>query len=305
MTASDKDAHLLLPPARMPLFKLRIEAADADAGRSAAGLLGELTSPEPLAVTCFEARAPRFTVEAYYAAPPPLASLEPMLAGIAGLNAPTLEDVPDLNWVALSQAALPPVEAGRLLVHGSHDRARFAMRRTAIEIDAGEAFGTGHNPTTAGSLAALETLVRRRSFRRILDLGCGSGVLAIAAARLLPHAEIFAVDNDPIATGVARANAQLNRTGQRLRILTATGFAHRRLRCAQPFDLVLANILPKPLLRLATEMHRAIGPGGLAILSGLLNHQAREVAMTYRAAGFQLVREERLAGWTILTLKRR
>jgi ribosomal protein L11 methyltransferase len=289
----------------MPLFKLRIEAADADAGRTAAGLLGELISPEPLAVTLFEARAPRFTVEAYYAAPPPLAVLEPILTAVPGLDTPALEDVPDLNWLTLSQAALPPVEAGRLLVHGSHDRARFALRRTAIEIDAGEAFGTGHNPTTAGCLAALETLARRRSFRRILDLGCGSGVLAIAAARLLPAAQVFAVDNDPIATGVARANAQLNRTGRRLRILTATGFAHPKLRRTQPFDLVLANILPRPLLRLATGMHRAIAPGGIAVLSGLLQHQAREVAMAYRAAGFQLVRDERRAGWTILTLKRR
>jgi ribosomal protein L11 methyltransferase len=289
----------------MPLFKLRIEAADADAGRTAAGLLGELISPEPLAVTLFEARAPRFTVEAYYAAPPPLAVLEPILTAVPGLDTPALEDVPDLNWLTLSQAALPPVEAGRLLVHGSHDRARFALRRTAIEIDAGEAFGTGHNPTTAGCLAALETLARRRSFRRILDLGCGSGVLAIAAARLLPAAQVFAVDNDPIATGVARANAQLNRTGRRLRILTATGFAHPKLRRTQPFDLVLANILPRPLLRLATGMHRAIAPGGIVVLSGLLQHQAREVAMAYRAAGFQLVRDERRAGWTILTLKRR
>jgi ribosomal protein L11 methyltransferase len=289
----------------MPLFKLRIEAADADAGRAAAALLGELISPEPLAVTLFEARAPRCTVEAYYAAPPPMAVLAPFLTAVAGLGTPALEDVPDLNWLALSQAALPPVEAGRLLVHGSHDRARFALRRTAIEIDAGEAFGTGHNPTTAGCLAALEMLARRRSFRRILDLGCGSGVLAIAAARLLPAAQVIAVDNDPIATGVARANAYLNRTGQRVRILTATGFAHPKLRAAQAFDLVLANILPRPLLRLATGMHRAIAPGGIAVLSGLLQQQAREVATAYRAAGFQLVRQERRAGWTILTLARR
>src|SRR5262245_4458632 len=289
----------------MPLFKLRIEAADADAARSAAGLLTELISPEPLAVTCFEARPPRFTVEAYYAAAPSLALLEPMLAGLAGLDTPALEEVPDLNWLALSQAALPPVEAGRLLVHGSHDRARFALRRTAIEIEAGEAFGTGHNPTTAGCLAALEMLLRGRRFRRVLDLGCGSGVLAIAAARLLPGAEVFAVDNDPIATEVARANARLNRTGYRVRVLTATGFAHPMLRRAQPFDLVLANILPGPLLRLATEMRRAIAPGAIAVLSGLLNHQAPEVAMAYRAAGFQLLRDERRAGWAILTLKRR
>jgi ribosomal protein L11 methyltransferase len=289
----------------MPLFKVRIEAADAGAGRSAAGLLGELSTPEPLAVTLFEARPPRFTVEAYYGARPPLALLEPMLAGVAGLDTPLLEEVPDLNWLALSQAALPPVEAGRLLVHGSHDRARFGVRRTAIEIDAGEAFGTGHNPTTAGCLAALEILARHRRFRRVLDLGCGSGVLAIAAARLLPAAEVFAVDNDPIATEVARANARLNRAGLRLRVLTATGFAHPALRRAQPFDLVLANILPVPLLRLATRMHRAIAPGGVAVLSGLLTPQAREVAMAYRAAGFQLARYDRRAGWTILTLKRR
>jgi ribosomal protein L11 methyltransferase len=288
----------------MALFKLRIEAADADAGRTAAGRLGELVAPEPLAVTLFEAGPPRFTVEAYWDTRPPMALLAGALADVGGLGPPSLEAVPDLNWVALSQAALPPIEAGRLLLHGSHDRARFALRRTAIEIDAGEAFGTGHNPTTAGCLIALDALTRRRSFRRVLDLGCGTGVLAIAAARLLSDAQVFAVDNDPIATAVARANARLNRTGRRLTILTATGFAHPRLRRAQPFDLVLANILPRPLMRLAAPMHRAIAPDGFAVLSGLLNHQARQVAMAYRAAGFRLAGWDRRAGWSILTLRR-
>lgn len=142
----------------MALFKLRIEAADADAGRTAAGRLGELVAPEALAVTLFEARPPRFTVEAYWDTRPPMAMLARTLADVVGLGTPALEAVPDLNWVALSQAALPPIEAGRLLVHGSHDRARFALRQTAIEIDAGEAFGTGHNPTTAGCLLALDAL---------------------------------------------------------------------------------------------------------------------------------------------------
>jgi ribosomal protein L11 methyltransferase len=287
----------------MALFKLRIEAADADAGRTAAGRLGELVAPEALAVTLFEARPPRFTVEAYWDTRPPMAMLARTLADVVGLGTPSLEAVPDLNWVALSQAALPPIEAGRLLVHGSHDRARFALRHTAIEIDAGEAFGTGHNPTTAGCLLALDALTRRRRFRRVLDLGCGTAVLAIAAARLMADA-VFAVDNDPIAPEVARANARLNRTGRRLTILTATGFAHPRLRRAQPFDLVLANILPRPLVRLATPMRRAIAAGGFAVLSGLLNHQAREVAMAYRAAGFRLAGWERRAGWSILTLQR-
>jgi ribosomal protein L11 methyltransferase len=288
----------------MPLFKLRIEAADAEAGRSAAGLLGELIAPEPLAVTLFEADPPRFLVEAYYGTRPQLELIGPALAGLAGLHTASLEDVPDLNWVALSQAALPPVEAGRLRVHGSHDRARFALRRTAIEIDAGEAFGTGHNPTTAGCLIALDALVRRRSFHRVLDLGCGSGVLAIAAARLIPRAQVFAVDNDPIASEIARANARLNRVRQRLSVLTATSFAHPQLRRAQPFDLVLANVLPRPLLRLAPQMRRVVRPGGIAVLSGLLNPQARQVAMAYRAAGFRILAWQRRGGWSILTLQR-
>jgi ribosomal protein L11 methyltransferase len=288
----------------MALFKLRIEAADAEAGRTAAGRLGELIAPEPLAVTLFEAQPLHFTVEAYFDTQPPMAVLAGTLGDVVGLGTPSLEAVPDLNWVALSQAALPPIEAGRLLVHGSHDRARFALRHSAIEIDAGEAFGTGHNPTTAGCLVALDALTRRRRFRRVLDLGCGTGVLAIAAARLIADAQVFAVDNDPIATAVARANARLNRAGRRLTIVTATGFAHPTLRRARPFDLVLANILPRPLQRLAAPMRGAMAPGGFAVLSGLLNHQAREVAMSYRATGFRLVGWERRAGWSILTLQR-
>jgi len=289
----------------MPLFKLRIEAADLDAGRSAAGHIGEVIAPEPLAVTLFEARPPAVVVESYYTTPPNLAGLGSQLAAIAGLGPPTLEAVPDCNWVTLSQAALPPVEAGRLTLYGSHHRARFAMRRLAIEIEAGEAFGTGHNPTTAGVLVALDDLTRRHRFARVLDLGCGTGVLAIAAARLIADIPVFAVDNDPVATAVAGANARLNRVAARLHVLTANSLAHPALRRAQPFDLVLANILPRPLLALAAELYAAVAPGGIIVLSGLLNHQAREVAMTYRAHGFRLLKRRQCTGWTILTCQRR
>ena len=130
-----------------------------------------------------------------------------------GLGAPTIEAVPDANWVALSQASLPPIAAGRFIVHGSHDRQRFGFRRRAIEIDAGEAFGTGYNATTALCLEAVDLLTRRRRFARVLDLGCGTGILALAAARALPGARVLAVDNDPIATAIARENARLNRLG--------------------------------------------------------------------------------------------
>jgi ribosomal protein L11 methyltransferase len=288
------------------LFKLRIGAADLAAGRAAAGIIGELVAPEPLAVTLFEDAPPAFVVEAYWEAAPALDTIAQALAGLAPkLGAPSLATVPDQNWVALSQAALPPIRAGRLVVHASHDRPHFAMRRHALEIEAGEAFGTGHNATTALCLEAVDRLARARRFKSVLDLGCGTGVLAIAAARTFPGARVLAVDNDPVATAVARANARLNRVAGSVRVLDAIGFDHALVRRTQPFDLVLANILPNPLLALAPRMRRAIAPGGIAVLSGLLDHQAREVRATYAAAGFCLAQRRSRAGWTALTLARR
>jgi len=289
----------------MPLYKLYIEAADLETGRQASCRLEALAEPAPLAVTLFALCPPRFALEAYYHGAPAVEHIERALGGIeAGLGRPRLEAVPDQNWVALSQASLPPVAAGRFIVHGSHDRARFAMRRLGVEIEAGEAFGTGYNATTALCLDALDRLTRRRRFARVLDLGCGSGVLAIAAARALPAARVVAVDNDPIAVAIAAQNARLNRVASRMRVLRATGFGHAGLRAAQSFDLVLANILPGPLIALVPSTRRAIRPGGVAVLSGLLNHQAREVTGTYRAAGFHLARRLQDAGWTALVLMR-
>jgi ribosomal protein L11 methyltransferase len=216
-----------------------------------------------------------------------------------------VEEVPDRNWVALSQAALPPIAAGRFIVHGSHDRHRFAMRRLAVEIEAGEAFGSGHNATTVLCLEALDALARQRRLRRVLDLGCGSGVLGIAAARVAPTACVLAVDSDPVAVAVANANGRLNRVHRRVRVLQAAGVAHPMLRRAPPFDLVLANILPGPLVELAPAIGRALRSGGFAVLSGLLDHQTREVAAAYGAAGFCLVRRLRRAGWTALVVVKR
>jgi ribosomal protein L11 methyltransferase len=290
----------------MMLFKLRIRVADLDAGRSVSGLLGEVMQPSPLAVTLFEDEAPAFVVEAYYEHDPRAPDIDRALAHLgARIGSTMVEAVPDANWVALSQAALPPILAGRFIVHGSHDRARVGVRPRAIEIEAGEAFGTGHNATTSGCLEAIDTLTRRRRFARVLDLGCGTGVLAIAAARVLPRARVMASDNDPVATDIAKANTRLNRVSARVRVVTAAGFAHPLLRRPQSFDLVVANILPRPLVALAPTMRMALPPGGVAVLSGLLNHQAHEVRARYHALGFCLLSARRHAGWTVLALERR
>jgi ribosomal protein L11 methyltransferase len=291
----------------MPLFKLRIEAPDLDVGQAASEVLAGL-EPAPLASTLFEHGPRRFVLEAYYEQAPRLAEAKRCLVRCdARLTDVALEEMAEQNWVALSQASLPPIGAGRLVVHGSHDRARFAFRPLAVEIEAGEAFGSGHNATTALCLEALDRLARQphRRLRRILDLGCGSGVLAVAAARLAPAARIVASDNDPIAVAIAAENARLNRVRPRLRVVLATGVEHPAIAGARPLDLVLANILPGPLVALAAALRAALRRGGVAVLSGLLDHQAREVAAGYGASGFHLLWRLQRAGWTALVLVRR
>jgi ribosomal protein L11 methyltransferase len=287
------------------LYKVSLDVADLATGREASSRLGSGHLPQPLAITLFEQLPQGWRVEAYYDHAIALAAVERELAALAaGAMRPLLDAVPDENWVAVSQAALPPVTAGRIVVHGSHDRARFAMRRWAIEIDAGEAFGTGHNATTALSLEALDRLARRRRFARVLDLGCGSGVLALAAARLLGEACIFASDNDPVALGTARENARRNRLGRQVRIIAANGLDHPALRPHRHFDLVLANIMLGPLIELAQPMRRLLRPGGVAVLSGVLADQAHEIAAAYRAAGFHLLHRDERAGWSVVTVVR-
>ncbi|MDX2205885.1 MAG: 50S ribosomal protein L11 methyltransferase [Hyphomicrobiaceae bacterium] len=289
----------------MPQAKLTVPVPDLSTGRAVEAALLDCVACEPLAVTVFEATAPAFQVEAYYEAPPDLALLAGVLAP-AGVPASALAlvEVPDENWVAVSQAALPPVWAGRFVVHGAHDRHRVGALRHAVEIEAGEAFGTGHNGTTAGCLEALDRLARRRTFARVLDLGCGTALLAIAAARLFPHARVLASDNDPIATAVARDNVALNRARPRLRVLTGAGFAHPALRAGAPFDLILANILPNTLIALAPRIRTRLAPGGTVVLSGILNFQVGQVRAVYAALGFRLERLVKREGWSILTLTR-
>jgi ribosomal protein L11 methyltransferase len=206
--------------------------------------------------------------------------------------------------LSISQAALPPVAAGRFIIHGSHDRARIPHGPNAILIDAGEAFGTAHHATTQGCLMLLDRIGRVSAPRRVLDLGCGSGVLAIAAARLFPRAQIIASDNDPKAVAVAAENAKANGAAQRIAFACADGLAHPWLRHAAPFDLVVANILAGPLCRLAPAIAAAMTSGGALVLGGLLDAEASEVIAAYAANGFALIERRSMAGWTTLRLRR-
>ncbi len=267
-----------------------MRATEHALARALAGALENLFEPAPEAVTQFEDGADAWRIEAYFADPPDLEALAAQLASAAGQALPqlALEEVPDLNWVAISQAALPPVSAGRFVVHGSHDCGRIPHGPNALLIDAGEAFGTAHHATTQGCLLAIDRLTRSAHFRHVLDLGCGSGVLAIAAARALPRADILATDNDPEAIAVAAANAKANGVGQRIAFACAKGLAHPWLRHAAPFELVVANILAAPLRALAPDLAKALRRGGTLVLSGLLNPEAPEIISCYVAQGFRL-----------------
>jgi ribosomal protein L11 methyltransferase len=291
----------------MPLRKLSAEFPGLASARQAADDLESSEENPALAVSTFENPATRgWSLEAYYDGEADLDGLvETLQSRFAGASSVVLSDVPDENWVAVSQAALPPVEAGRFLVHGSHDRSRIGMRLTAIEIDAGEAFGTAHHATTLGCLLALRTISNGRPFKDILDLGCGSAVLAIAAAQTFPAAAITASDIDAVAVGVAQANVAINRVRRRVRLVVSAGFTHPALRGEAAFDLVLANILAGPLVSMVTAIRRAVCPKGQIVLSGILAEQAAEVIATYTAAGFSLCQHRVISGWATLILQRR
>jgi ribosomal protein L11 methyltransferase len=211
--------------------------------------------------------------------------------------------LPEADWVAESLAGLAPVAAGRFLIHGSHNQDGLPAGRMPIAIDAGQAFGTGHHGSTAGCLAALDRLIHRRRFVNPLDLGTGSGILAIALAKAL-HANVLASDIDPLAARIAAENARHNTVGNRVRVVTAIGMGHAEIRARAPFDLIVANILAGPLMKLAPQISSALASGGTLVLSGLLPRQRGRVVAAYGAQGVRLIRAEMHDGWMVLELRR-
>lgn len=224
--------------------------------------------------------------------------------GADAFGAPlSVEELPETDWVAAGLESLEPVAAGRFLVHGSHHRGRLPAGRILIEIDAGQAFGTGHHATTVGCLTMLDALLNARRFQNPLDLGAGSGVLAIALAKVL-RVPVLATDIDPVAVKVARENAELNGVGRRVHTVTAAGVRHPAVRAHAPYDLIVANILAEPLMRLAPETAPLVARGGILVLSGLLKAQRERVVAAYGAHGIRLVAARIHGEWSVLVLRR-
>jgi ribosomal protein L11 methyltransferase len=227
-------------------------------------------------------------------------ALRSALAGFRELKVVT-ETLADADWLAMALSGLPPVRAGRFFVYGAHDRGRAPVNAVKLRIEAGAAFGTGHHGTTVGCLHAYDALLKRRGFGKVLDVGAGTGVLAIAAARTGTRTAV-GTDIDRPSVRISRENARLNRTDARF--VWASGLNHAAVRRDAPYDLVFANILARPLVALAQDVKAALKPGGYAILSGLLRTQERYVRAAYLSRGFRLESRVRRDAWAALVLRR-
>ena len=257
------------------------------------------------AVAAFEDPDGRWAVTLHFADPPDQAAIRDLVALAADDQAAAamqFDTVEARDWVRASLDALAPVHAGRFIVHGEHDRAKIPPNRIGLEIEAALAFGTGHHGTTRGCLLLLDEVLKQGTPGRVLDLGTGTGVLAIAAAKALRRG-VMASDIDPQAVAVARDNARLNRVGGLVYAICATGFSAPQFSAAGPFDLVLANILANPLRQMATPLRSHLAPGAGVILSGLLPHQAMSVIAAYRARGLVLVKQQVIDGWSSLLMQ--
>ena len=261
--------------------------------------------PEPVGVGCFEIEdgSGHFEVGVYFDEAPDGIDLA-LMAAAFGAAPFTVSEVPETDWVAHVKRDLQPVAAGRFFVHGSHDAHRVPAGSVALLIEVAMAFGTGHHDTTLGCLLALDRL-DNEGFRgrTVADIGCGTAVLAIAAASIWPD-PVIASDIDPVAVDVARANVVANGLEGRVISLEAAGFGHPDLVARAPFDLVFANILKGPLIDLAPEMGRMVAPGGFTILSGILNSQADQVISAYESTGFAVRSRDERGEWTTLVLSR-
>jgi len=293
-----------LQPAR-PTHILRLTTSEKSA-RTITDLLGEVFDPCETAVASFETEDDGpWLFEAYFSRAPDEQAIRNLIRPYVGEEADraVFSIIDQQDWVKTSLEGLVPVRAGRFLVHGSHDRHKRLPNDLSIEIEAALAFGTGHHGTTRGCLEALADELKRRRPRHVLDVGTGTGILAFAAAKALKQ-NVTAGDIDPIAIEVAKENAALNGVRQWLKLYVGPGTRSILARRTGHFDLVLANILAKPLRLLAPELARVASNDGTLILSGLLTGDVAGVLSAYSAQGWRLQRRYDLDGWVALVLRK-
>ena len=278
---------------------------DEQSAKRVVDLLTESFDDGQAVIAAFEDAGGRWHVTMHFAEAPDQESIRELVSLAAGEIAGDIafDIVEAKDWVKATLDQLVPVRAGRFIVHGRHDRAKVPLNKIAVEIEAALAFGTGHHGTTRGCLLLLDHALKAYRPRRVLDLGTGTGVLAIAAAKAL-HIKLLASDIDPLSVKVARENARLNGTGDLVDTIRASGFSAPQFERDRPFDLVLANILANPLRQMATTMARHLASSALLILSGLLPHQAQGVIAAYRARGLVLERHIQIEGWSSLLMRK-
>jgi ribosomal protein L11 methyltransferase len=293
-----------------PTVVARLAAPEAQA-RRIASVLAEAYDPDTAACGAFEMPDGSWQVEAHFGEKPNVTALRGLVALAAGDDSGDklaatmrIETIAAKDWVKASLDGLKPVHAGRFVVHGAHDRDRLPPSSIGIEIEAALAFGTGHHGTTRGCLLMLDRLARQRHPRHILDLGTGTGVLAIAAAKLW-KGHVLASDIDRASVRVARENCVLNRVGPLVECVHAAGLSAPQIAMRAPFDLVFANILLSPLKRLAAPMARALSPNASVILSGLMTAHADAAIAAYRSQGLVLMQSLELDGWVTLLMDAR
>src|SRR5262249_12886355 len=282
-------------------------SSDASTAQKIADALAESFEAEQLAAAVVEERGGRWSLAIHFRRQPDEAAVRALIASAAGsaaAHALVFETLAPTDWVRKSLDGLAPVEAGRFVVHGAHDRARVRANRIGVEIEAALAFGTGHHGTTRGCLLALDRLVKARRRHRyksvaptsprkpttlsvVRDIGTGTGVLGIAAAKALRR-PVVASDTDARAVTIARANARINRVGAVVEVVHAAGVLTAPFRARAPYGLIFANILLDPLKALATPMARLVAANGQIVLSGLLTAQAGAALASYRARGLAL-----------------
>ncbi|HWK46026.1 MAG TPA: 50S ribosomal protein L11 methyltransferase [Stellaceae bacterium] len=291
----------------MTVWRIATDLPDEPIAEAMAAALGEVAD----AVSAFETTpAGPWQVTGFTQEKPEQATLDRAAAlivaafGIA-LPAITVEGLPDSDWVTENQRSFPPICAGRYFIHGSHHAGPVPAGSIGLEIDAATAFGTGEHATTQGCLLALDALVRRHDGRRprVLDMGTGTGILAIAAAKTW-GVPVLACDIDPNSARVAGENAVANGVGHLVRTYAGDGYRARILRQAAPFDLIFANILARPLAAMAGSLARNLAPGGVAILSGLLSWQESYVRAAHRRDGLRFRRRIARDGWHTLMIEK-